>query len=141
MTAVNRVTIHHEGAGVPRDVNLMPYGYSASVFPGGNRIWRSPQESFATLHHNHESFDIVLTGNRQIAAVTDADCLRIAQLCHQAKQLGWLVVDCTTFPHGTEQVFPPNTPTGSSPTQCPGFYTAKQFDKIRWFVAVAIRQP
>lgn len=72
--AVDLVTIHHEGAGAPSDV---PRGAD-----GGYTYWigatrwerlRSVYTSYATLHFNHVSLDICLSGNRMDHPVTDAD--------------------------------------------------------------------
>ncbi len=142
MFAVPRVTIHHEGAGAPRNgVDLSRYGYSAAVYPDGNTIWAPPRASFATYGHNHQSFDIVFTGNRMVYDLTLADMLRAADLAHRAVKNGWLTVTATTYPHGTLGARPPDTPPGSSPTECPGTHVLAKFDQLRWLIAVAQRNP
>jgi hypothetical protein len=115
--AVGRATIHHEGAGKPRNgVDLSKYGYSAAVYPDGETIWAPPLASFATRGYNHVSFDVVFTGDRDVYDLTLADMLRAAHLAYRAVKNGWLTRDATTYPHGTLGWRPAGTPPGSSPT-------------------------
>lgn len=72
--AVDTVTIHHEGAGSPSDeARGASGGYTYWI---GSTRWewlRSVYTSYATLHFNHVSLDICLSGNRMDYLVNDAD--------------------------------------------------------------------
>jgi hypothetical protein len=96
---VSRVTIHHEGDGVPRVVNLAYAGYSAAVFPETHSLWRPPWTSWGTYHYNHVSLDVVLTGNRMVYPVTDDELVQLGKLCDEARGMGWIVDAPDVFPH------------------------------------------
>lgn len=125
---VLKITAHHEGAGVSRDANLAYAGYSASVFKGGSRLWRSPYESWATRHFNHVSFDIVFPGNFMSEPLTDELVLRFADVVHKGVGLGWVSKDAYLDPHGT--LYAAACGHGSDPTQCPGTHIANGFFKL-----------
>lgn len=71
---VDLVTIHHEGAGTASNTARgAAGGYTYWI---GDTTWtrlRSVDTSFATLHFNHVSVDICLSGNRMVEPVTDND--------------------------------------------------------------------
>lgn len=71
---VDLVTIHHEGAGSPSDI-ARGAGGGYTYWIGASRFeWlRSVATSYATLHFNHVSLDICLSGDRDVSPVTDAD--------------------------------------------------------------------
>lgn len=130
---VVKITAHHEAGGTSRDTDLSSFGYSASVFHGGSRIWRSPYESWATRHFNHVSFDIVFPGNFMVEPLTDELVLRFADVVHKGVGLGWVLRDAHLDPHGT--IYPFACGHGSDPTQCPGVLIAQ--DSTRLCKAVA----
>lgn len=71
--SVNLVTVHHEGAGAPTNdaSGFAGGGYSCAI---GTSRWerlRSVYVSYATLHFNHVSLDICLSGMRQPGLVDD----------------------------------------------------------------------
>jgi N-acetylmuramoyl-L-alanine amidase len=75
VTPVNRVTIHHEGAGSPSDYvdRFSEGGYCCGI---GVNLWkrfRAPRDNWATLNYNHRDLTICLSGNRMIHQVTDND--------------------------------------------------------------------
>jgi hypothetical protein len=114
------VTIHHEGAGDPIE--------EARGGDGGYTYWigitkftrlRSPFESFATLHFNHKSVDICLSGNRENAPVTDNDIVLIAQAVADARARGELTDKPTVRQH--KETFN---------TSCPGQHTVDRWDDI-----------
>lgn len=121
--AVKRVTVHHEGAGRPRQVDLSKSGYTASVFPGGTDVWRKAVDSWATRHYNHVSYDIVLTGDRDTWLVTTEDLAHIGDLVAAGVASGEIDPDFEVHPHGTLHPPPAGYPTGSDPTECPGVKT------------------
>lgn len=72
------VTIHHEGAGKPGDTTR--YGEGGYTCGIGVTQWyrfRSVASSFGTLHFNHVSLDICLSGNRMEYPITDNDIVLI----------------------------------------------------------------
>lgn len=123
---VNRVTIHHEGSGKPRPVDLSYAGYSARGTPAPV-IWRAGEQSWATRHFNHVSFDIVITGNRMDYPLTDAEIGDIAALSRAARERGLITATPEIHPHGTLYDYP-GPWKGSDPTQCPG----DEVDDGRW---------
>lgn len=118
---VVRTTVHHQGDGAPHD-GTWPNSEPYCVLIGTTRLtWvQPPWTAWATRHHNHESFDICLSGNRNDHPVTDHDLALIAQACTEARDAQWLDPDAATYPHGTIYPVPPGYPTGSDPTECPG---------------------
>lgn len=71
---VDLVTVHHEGAGSPSDsARGADGGYSYWIGATTEQRLRSVATSFATLHYNHVSLDICLSGNRVDHPVTDND--------------------------------------------------------------------
>jgi hypothetical protein len=121
--AVSLVTIHHEGAGDPTDdvQRFAVGGYSYGI---GTTKWvrfRSPYVSWGTLHFNHVSMDICLSGDRMNHPVTDNDLnlIRGAFLdCHSHGE----VVD-------SPLVRPHRWSPGSS-TVCPGDDAMFRFGEI-----------
>ena len=113
---VSRVTIHHEGAGMPTDNVARFYsgGYSAAIGVTAWSRFRSPYTSYGTLGYNHVSVDICLSGNRMDYVVTDRDIELIRQCCADYRARGELVAN-------PDVVFHHDSP-GSS-TVCPGTNT------------------
>jgi hypothetical protein len=112
--AVNRVTVHHEGAGSPTDYvdRFSEGGYSAGI---GVSLWkrfRSPESSWGTLNYNHRSLDICLSGNRMIAVVTDKDLQLIHDAFMDFYRRGEVVAEPEVLPHrrspGSNTVCPGN---------------------------------
>jgi hypothetical protein len=122
MSAVARITVHHEGAGVPTDQPRgADGGYSYWL---GSTTWtrlRPPELSYATLGFNHVSLDICLSGNRMVQPVTDADIAMIRAVCADARNRDELIDRPTVFAHK----FSP----GSS-TVCPGDQTMLRWPEI-----------
>lgn len=116
MTPVTRITVHHEGAGNPVDwARGGEGGYSIWIGDvGGDHAYvmlRSPWSSWGTLHFNHVSLDICLSGNRMVEAVTDADVATIAQAVADARARGWVVDHPEVVMHHDSE---------GSNTVCPG---------------------
>lgn len=120
MSAVTRVTIHHEGAGEPTDV---PRGAA-----GGYTYWvgvdrwtrlRPVVTSYATKHYNHVSVDVCLSGERNANAVDADDVRMIGECVGDARARGEVVDAPATYPHRE-----------SFPTNCPGDRTMEQFGAI-----------
>lgn len=115
------VTIHHEGAGTPTD-NAWRYGtqgYTYGVGPSGFTRFRSPYTSFATLHYNHVSVDICLSGNRMTSPVTDHDLAVLRQIYGDARARGDLGGDPTVRPHRATFL-----------TLCPGDLTMQRWPSV-----------
>jgi hypothetical protein len=128
---VTRVTIHHQGVGVPRNgawAGSEPY--CALIGTTLVTVVQPPWTAYATKFHNHESFDVCLSGDRMVCAVTDTDLALIAKACADARARGWLAQVATTFPHGTLYPPPALYPSGSSPTQCPGILTVDRWPAL-----------
>lgn len=97
---LNLVTIHHEGAGDPSDVARGAKG--GYTYWLGKTCWqrlRSPYESYATLHYNHVSVDICLSGNRDNWDVTQQDLIFLSQIGADARARGELTDNPTVRPH------------------------------------------
>jgi hypothetical protein len=121
MAAVDRVTVHHQGAGAPSDdFGYGSEGYCAGIGATRWQMFRAPADAFATKHYNGRSFDICLSGNRNNYPVTDFDLQMISEACADARARGWLRDDAVTYPHGTLHAIPPGYPPGNMPTECPG---------------------
>jgi hypothetical protein len=122
MSAVARITVHHEGAGVPTDQPRgADGGYSYWV---GSTTWtrlRPPELSYATLGFNHVSLDICLSGNRMVQPVTDNDIAMIRAVCADARNRDEL----TDMP----DVVAHRDSPGSS-TVCPGDRTIERWAEI-----------
>lgn len=126
MNPVTRITIHHEGAGNPVDwARGGEGGYSIWIGDvGGDHSYvmlRSPWSSWGTLHFNHVSLDICLSGNRMVDQVTDADVATIAQAVGDARARGWVI--------DSPQVVDHHDSEGSS-TVCSGNHTREVWAKI-----------
>lgn len=119
---VNRVTIHHEGAGSPTDsARGADGGYSCWIGVTRYTMLRTPWISFGTLNFNHVSFDICLSGNRMDYLVTDSDIALIRAACAEARANGWLT-------DNPDVVFHHDSP--GSGTVCPGTHTYERHDEV-----------
>lgn len=103
---VDEVTIHHEGAGSPTD-NVARFldtdNYSAGVGITLAVVRRSPADSFVStedFEHYFHAFQICLSGNREVHAVTDNDIKLVAQACAKARSNGWLTDNPRVRHHG-----------------------------------------
>lgn len=125
---VELVTIHHEGAGAPRDFpgGAWPYTYwlGASSWANIQPVW----SSWGTLNFNGVSLDVCLSGQRQpgIAGsppylVTEADVALLRGIIVDARDRGYVVNDPLVRAHR-------NSP-GSS-TVCPGDNTMARWSEI-----------
>lgn len=89
---VDLVTIHHEGAGDPSDnPRGADGGYTYWIGTSRFERLRSVASSFATLHFNHVSLDICLSGNRMDHVVTDNDIALIHGAFMDARAHGEIV--------------------------------------------------
>jgi hypothetical protein len=150
--AVVRVTIHHQGAGMPSDrTGYSSEGYSMGIGLTNYSVFRPPSESWATMGHNGDSLDICLSGNRDTAAVTDNDLALVRAACADARARGWLTNVYTTYPHGIGHVggvtngaswtLPAGFPLGNRPTECPGVHTIERWPEIVAATRPAIPAP
>lgn len=130
---LNLVTIHHEGAGDPTDYPRgAGGGYTYWVGATGWTRLRTPYTSYATLHYNHVSVDICLSGNRDNFDVTDDDLNRLTQIGADARARGELTSNPTVRPH-----------RWTFNTDCPGQRAMARWDSIaaRFTGAVPIPAP
>lgn len=112
MTAIGLVTVHHEGAGAPTDEPRgAAGGYTYWIGPAGPDRLRSVAQSWATLHYNHVSVDVCLSGNREIYDVTPKDVASIGAAVADARGRGEVISQPIVRPHRWSP--------GSS-TVCPG---------------------
>lgn len=120
MSSVTRVTIHHEGAGEPTN--------TARGAGGGYTYWigvdrwtrlRPVSSSFATLHYNHVSVDVCLSGERNGNTVDADDVRMIGECIRDARMRGEVVDNPNTYPHRQ-----------SFATNCPGDRTMERFPAI-----------
>lgn len=112
MSALALVTIHHEGAGIPTDVPRgKAGGYTYWLGPNGYSRLRSPYDSFATLHFNHVSVDVCLSGDRDVWPVSDADIVRLTAIAQEVRRNGELINQPLVRPHKLSP---------GSNTVCPG---------------------
>lgn len=125
---VSLVTIHHEGAGAPRDFpgGTWPYTYWL-----GSIHWakiQTPWTSWGTIDYNGVSLDVVFSGQRQPGIpnspsfpVTDTDLLLLGGLIDDARANGFVVDDPLVRAHR-------NSP--GSNTVCPGDNTMARWSDI-----------
>lgn len=108
---VNRVTIHHEGAGKPRDqFGFLAAGYSGGVGLTRYELVRSPHESFTTRGQGGvRSLQVCFSGDRRFFMVTDDDIRLVRQLVDDARARGWVSDYPEVFLHGDTDL-----------TECPG---------------------
>jgi N-acetylmuramoyl-L-alanine amidase len=133
---VDRVTIHHRGGGAPQNgawSGSDPYSILIGVTQ--NTIQQSPLTSWATAGFNHVSYDVCLSGNRMVWAVTDSDLQLLRDAYEVGVARGWIVPSPTVYPHGTLYPPPAPYPSGSSPTECPGTLTI-----ARWLEIISMFQ-
>jgi hypothetical protein len=92
MAQTNRIIIHHEGGGQPRDSweGINAKKYSIAIGKTRIEVRRSPNESFITKGTSGRSLQILLTGNRDNYPVTDNDLVLIDQACDVARLRGWI---------------------------------------------------
>lgn len=125
---VSLVTIHHEGAGAPRDFpgGDWPYTY----WLGSTTFWdiQTPWTSWGTIGFNHVSLDICFSGQRQPGIpnspsylVTDRDMQILAAIIADARGRGFVVADPLVRAHR-------NSP--GSNTVCPGDNTMARWSQI-----------
>lgn len=120
MAPLNLVTIHHEGAGDPSDIPRgAKGGYTYWLGVTGFTRLRSPYESYATLHYNHVSVDICLSGNRDQYEVTQLDLIRLGQIAADARGRGELGPNPVVRPH-----------KWTFNTACPGGHTMAVWEDI-----------
>lgn len=134
MSPAGRATQHHEGAGQPTDE---PRGAGGGyTYWIGTTRWirlRDVASSFATLHYNHVSLDVCLSGDRDVHPVTDLDLLLIHRAYDDAHQRG----EITASP----QVLPHRWSPGSS-TVCPGNLAMLRWNQVaRCYIAVGPTPP
>ncbi len=113
---IQRVTLHHEGAGTPTN-NVQRFSEGGYSYGNGQTLWqrfRSPYVSWGTLGWNHRSVDICISGNRMVYEVTDEEVQHTREICADARARGELVDD-------PDVVFHHDSP--GSNTVCPGFWT------------------
>jgi hypothetical protein len=111
---VDRVTIHHEGAGKPTDDIDRPLHqkYSIGIGVTTYKMARPPQDSFVTVGQDGKhSLQVVFTGDRNIYPVTDNDIDLVRRAVRTANALGWVTLDPDLFLHCDTMV-----------TGCPGFH-------------------
>lgn len=123
---VDRVFIHHEGAGSPTDwPRGASGGYTAWIGPTRYSILRSPRWDYATIHYNHVAASICLSGNRQPAflrsgaPVTDTEIRLIREACADLRRRGELTATPIVAAHRSV-----------SSTACPGDRTMERWDEI-----------
>lgn len=122
MNPVDLVDIHHEGDGTPSDVPRgakggYTYWIGASRWTHLRTVW----VSFATLHYNHVSLDICLSGDRMKCAVTDSDIQLIHAAFMDARQRGYVTANPTVRPHKLSP---------GSHTVCPGDNTMARWNDV-----------
>jgi hypothetical protein len=121
MAPLTLVTVHHEGAGEPTDfARGAAGGYTYWVGPNGFTHLRSAFASFATLHYNHVSVDVCLSGDRDVFSITNNDLIRLTAIAADARARGELT-------EGTPTVHPHRF---SFNTACPGNRTMDMWAKI-----------
>ena len=94
---IGRVTIHHQGAGVPSNFTQPEYTY----WIGTDRWIRiqPASTSYATYGYNHVSTDICLSGNRMTIPVTDNDIALIRSAILDSRKQDGLIVNPVVEPH------------------------------------------
>ena len=103
MAPVDRVTIHHEGAGSPTE-NVQRFlstdDYSIGIGITGFVVERSPSESFVTTGQNgHRSLQVCLSGNRDEHAITDSDIDLVRRAVAAPRARGWVTDRPDVFFH------------------------------------------
>jgi peptidoglycan hydrolase-like protein with peptidoglycan-binding domain len=123
MAQTNRVIIHHEGGGAPRDswAGIDAEAYSIAIGSTRIEVRRSPKDSFVTDGTSGDSLQILLTGNRDNYPVTDNDLVLIDQACDEAQNRGWIPA-----PSGRTCQFHGDT----AATACPGSHTRERRNDI-----------
>lgn len=108
----NRVTIHHEGAGKPRDsFTFLEKRYSGGVGLTRYELVRSPHESFVTRGQGGvRSLQVCFSGDRRFYELSDNDLVLLRALVDDARARGWVTDRPDVFLHG-------DTDKG---TECPG---------------------
>lgn len=124
--AVDKVFIHHEGAGSPTDwPRGADGGYTVWVGPSRFTILRPPSQDYSTIRHNHVSAGICLSGNRHPAwlsrghQVTDTEIRLIGEACAELRRRGELTASPTVGAH--RSVYQ---------TACPGDRTMDRWGEI-----------
>lgn len=123
MEPVDRIFVHHEGAGRPRDgVVLEPYTLII-----GLTEWHAdgtPSTDYSTKGFNHVSLGICLTGDRHTGyPVTDNDLVLIEQAIRHARNSNWVIESPIILPHKLA----PGLDTG---TVCPGDKTMARWPDV-----------
>lgn len=122
MSRLALVTVHHEGAGVPTDTPRGAHGgYTYWIGPNSCTRLRSPYDSWATLHFNHVSVDVCLSGDRDQWPVTKADIWRMASLANDCRNNGELISNPVVRPHKLSP---------GSNTVCPGADTFADWSEV-----------
>jgi hypothetical protein len=123
MAETDRVIVHHEGGGKPRDAwdCLIAADYSIAVGSTRIEVRNSPANSFRTDGTTGPSLQICLTGNRDTYEVTDNDLRLIGEACDEAEQFGWI-------PSAAARRCQFHGDTAA--TACPGAHTRDRRDDI-----------
>lgn len=119
---VDRVFVHHEGAGKPADGKVL-HPYTIII---GVHEWHfdgTPLDDYATRGFNHVSLGICLTGNRMIYPVTDNDLALITDAFADALTAGFVTQSPTILPHKL-------TPGLTTGTVCPGDKTMERWPEV-----------
>lgn len=92
MAQTNRVIIHHEGGGKPRDEwdAIDAERYSIEIGLTRIEVRNAPVNSFITDGTIGHSLQLVLSGNRMTYEVTDNDLVLIGQACAYAEAHDWI---------------------------------------------------
>jgi hypothetical protein len=131
MAPLALVTIHHEGAGTPTDEPRgAAGGYTYWVGPTASTRLRSPYQSYATLHYNHVSVDICLSGNRDLHPITDHEFRSLRWIAADVRARGELISGPTVRPHR----FTFNT-------DCPGGQTMNAWPQVAKCFSAPIVNP
>lgn len=117
---VDKIFVHHEGAGSPRD----DFGFGAPFYTLGiglhqTHIWRTPETDIATIHFNHVSMGIVLSGDRTTHPVTDDDLRLLTEGVRETHGRGYVTDNPTIQAH--REVFG---------TACPGNKTMDRWPEV-----------
>lgn len=94
-------SVHHQGAGVPSDVDgdMQSKGYCIKIGLDRYVLWRPPTEAFATYRFNHRSLDVVFSGDRNVWPITTKDLTLLRRAVSDARGRGWIVPAPYVRPH------------------------------------------